>query len=92
MRHCEAFISVDNALMHFAAAMKVPKQLLIESMAFGPTLEPYRRPYFLVVLTQFPAEAGRTTAVAEVSQGIFETLGRLKRDAEEEEPVVVAAS
>ncbi len=53
-----------------------------------------RRPYFLVVLTQFPAEAGRTTAVAEVSQGIFETLGRLKRDVEDEaEPAVqVAAS
>ena len=44
-----------------------------------------RRPYFLVVLTQFPAEAGRTTAVAEVSHGLFETLGRLKRDVEEEE-------
>lgn len=52
-----------------------------------------RRPYFLVVLTQFPADVGRSTAVAEVSQGIFETLGRLKRDAEdEEEPVTVAAS
>jgi len=53
-----------------------------------------RRPYFLVVLTQFPAEAGRTTAVAEVSQGIFETLGRLKRDVEDEESpaATVAAS
>ncbi len=56
LRHCEAFISVDNALMHFAAAMKVPKQILIESMAFGPTLEPYRRPYFLV---ENPAVHGR---------------------------------
>jgi beta-lactamase class A len=51
-----------------------------------------RRPYFLVVLTQFPADVGRSTAVAEVSQGIFETLGRLKRDVEEEEPVEVAAT
>jgi beta-lactamase class A len=53
-----------------------------------------RRPYFLVVLTQFPAEAGRSTAVAEVSQGIFETLGKLKRDVEDEETPVaqVAAS
>lgn len=50
-----------------------------------------RRPYFLVVLTQFPADVGRSTAVAEVSQGIFETLGRLKRDVEDEEPVAVAA-
>jgi beta-lactamase class A len=53
-----------------------------------------RRPYFLVVLTQFPAEAGRSSAVAEVSQGIFETLGRLKRDVEDEDgpAVQVAAS
>ena len=48
MKHCEVFLSVDNAMMHFAAAMKVPKQVLIESMAFGPTLEPYGRPYRLV--------------------------------------------
>jgi beta-lactamase class A len=45
-----------------------------------------RRPYFLVVLTQFPAEVGRTSAVADVSQSIFESLGKLKRDAEDEEP------
>lgn len=56
MRHCEAFLSVDNAMMHFAAAMQVPKQVLIESMAFGPTLEPYNRPYRLV---QNPAVHGR---------------------------------
>ena len=56
MRHCEAFLSVDNAMMHFAAAMQVPKQVLIESMAFGPTLEPYNRPYRLV---KNPAVHGR---------------------------------
>ena len=48
LEKCKFFISVDNALMHLAAAMKVPKQILIESPTFGPTLEPYRRPYFLV--------------------------------------------
>src|SRR5206468_1434255 len=53
---CEFFISVDNALMHLAAAMKVPKQILIESPTFGPTLEPYRRPYLLV---ENPAVHGR---------------------------------
>jgi len=36
--------------------MKVPKQVLIESMAFGPTLEPYGRPYRLV---NNPAVHGR---------------------------------
>ena len=56
MQHCEAFLSVDNAMMHFAATMKVPKQVLIESMAFGPTLEPYGRPYRLV---KNPAVHGR---------------------------------
>ena len=56
MKHCEVFLSVDNAMMHFAAAMKVPKQIVIESMAFGPTLEPYGRPYKLVVN---PAVHGR---------------------------------
>lgn len=48
LKHCEAFLSVDNAMMHFAAAMQVPKQVLIESMAFGPTLEPYGQKYRLV--------------------------------------------
>jgi heptosyltransferase-2 len=56
LRHCEGFVSVDNALMHFAAAMKVPRQVLIESPTFGPTLEPYRRPY---VLVPNPAVHGR---------------------------------
>ena len=56
MKHCEVFVSVDNAMMHFAAAMKVPKQVLIESMTFGPTLEPYGRPYRLV---KNPAVHGR---------------------------------
>jgi len=38
-----------------------------------------RNPYFLVILTQFPAEAKRTAAVAEVSKDLFETLGSLPR-------------
>jgi len=33
-----------------------------------------RKPYVLVILTQFPAEAGRSTAVADVSRDIFTTL------------------
>lgn len=33
-----------------------------------------RRPYVLVVLTQFPAEMGRGTAVADVSRDIYNTL------------------
>jgi beta-lactamase class A len=34
-----------------------------------------RRPYVLVILTQFAAEQGRGTAVADVSRDIFNTLG-----------------
>jgi beta-lactamase class A len=41
-----------------------------------------RNPYFLVILTQFPAEARRSAAVAEVSKDLFETLGRLPRPSE----------
>jgi len=33
-----------------------------------------RKPYVLVILTQFPAEQGRGTAVADVSRDIFHTL------------------
>jgi beta-lactamase class A len=33
-----------------------------------------RRPYVLVILTEFPAEQGRGTAVADVSRDIFNTL------------------
>ncbi|HUG52033.1 MAG TPA: serine hydrolase [Vicinamibacteria bacterium] len=41
-----------------------------------------RNPYFLVVLTQFPAAAKKSGAVAEVSKDLFETLGRLPRASE----------
>jgi beta-lactamase class A len=36
-----------------------------------------RKPYVLVVLTQFPAETGRGTAVADVSRDIFATLSHM---------------
>jgi beta-lactamase class A len=36
-----------------------------------------RKPYVLVILTQFPAEAGRGTAVADVSRDIYNTLAGL---------------
>ena len=38
-----------------------------------------RRPFFLVVLTQFAEKRGRSTAVAEVSRDIFDNLARLTR-------------
>jgi heptosyltransferase-2 len=48
LAHCQAFLSVDTALMHLAAAMKVPRQIVIETPTFNKTIEPHRRPYVLV--------------------------------------------
>lgn len=53
---CQAFLSVDTALMHVAAAMKVPRQIVIETPTFNKTIEPHNRPYSLV---PNPAVKGR---------------------------------
>jgi ADP-heptose:LPS heptosyltransferase len=56
LRHCQVFLSVDNVFMHLAAAMKVPRQIVIESPTFNQTIEPYHRPFRLV---RNPMVAGR---------------------------------
>ena len=48
MRHCHAFLSVDTALMHLAAAMKVPNQIVIEAPTLNPTNVPYGNPFTVV--------------------------------------------
>jgi ADP-heptose:LPS heptosyltransferase len=53
---CHAFLSVDTALMHVAAAMKVPRQIVIETPTFNKTIEPHDRPYTLI---SNPAVKGR---------------------------------
>ena len=53
---CHAFLSVDTALMHVAAAMKVPQQIVIETPTFNKTIEPHARPYTLI---PNPAVKGR---------------------------------
>jgi heptosyltransferase-3 len=53
---CHAFLSIDSALMHLAAAAKVPHQYVIETATFNKTIEPYARPY---VLIPNPAVKGR---------------------------------
>ncbi len=53
---CESFLSVDTALMHVAATMKVPKQIVIETPTFNKTIEPHDRPYILI---PNPAVKGR---------------------------------
>lgn len=48
MRHCHAFLSVDTALMHLAAAMKVPNQIVIEAPTLNPTNYPHGNQFTLV--------------------------------------------
>lgn len=54
--HCDAFLSVDTALMHLAAAMKVPQQLVIEAPTLNPTNVPWQTNYRVI---PNPAVGGR---------------------------------
>jgi len=56
MQRCSAFLSVDTALMHLAAAVRTPNQIVIEAPTFGKTNEPYGNPFTLV---RNPAVGGR---------------------------------
>ena len=56
MKRCGAFLSVDTALMHLAAAMKAPNQIVIEAPTLNPTNLPYGNNFTLV---KNPAIAGR---------------------------------
>ncbi len=56
MKHCHGFASVDTALMHLAAAMKVPGQIVIEAPTLNPTNLPWRTPFTLI---RNPAVNGR---------------------------------
>ena len=53
---CHLFLSVDTALMHLAAAMKVPGQVVIETPTWNKPIEPYNQVFTLV---KNPAVAGR---------------------------------
>ena len=48
MKRCHAFLSVDTVLMHLAAAMKIPKQIIIEAPTLNATNLPYGNPFTLV--------------------------------------------
>ena len=56
MQKCTAFLSVDTALMHLAAAVKTPGQVVIEAPTLNKTNEPYGNRFTLV---KNPAVAGR---------------------------------
>jgi ADP-heptose:LPS heptosyltransferase len=53
---CTAFLSVDTALMHVAAAVKVRGQIVIETPTWNKPIEPFGNPFTLV---KNPAMAGR---------------------------------
>jgi len=48
LRHCAAFLSVDTALMHLAAAMKVANQIVIETPTWNKPIQPYNQPFTLI--------------------------------------------
>ena len=48
MKHCSAFLSVDTALMHIAAALKVPNQIVIEAPTLNTTNLPFGNRFTLV--------------------------------------------
>ena len=56
VKNCSAFLSVDTALMHVAAAMRVRGQVVIETPTWNKPIEPHGNPFSLV---KNPAVAGR---------------------------------
>jgi len=48
MKRCNAFLSVDTALMHVAAALKVKNQIVIEAPTLNATNLPYGNEFTLV--------------------------------------------
>lgn len=56
LQKCRAFLSVDTVLMHVAAAVKVPRQVVIETPTWNKPIEPYGQIFSLV---PNPGVAGR---------------------------------
>jgi ADP-heptose:LPS heptosyltransferase len=48
LKHCHAFLSVDTALMHLAAAIKVRNQIVVEAMTLNETNAPYGNTFTLI--------------------------------------------
>jgi len=48
IKRCDAFLSVDTALMHLAAAVKVPNQIVIEAPTLNPTNLPHGNRFTLI--------------------------------------------
>jgi len=48
IQHCQAFLSVDTSLMHVAAAVRVPGQVVIETPTLNPTVVPYGHAFTVI--------------------------------------------
>ena len=74
---CGAFLSVDTALMHVAAAMQVRGQVVIETPTWNKPIEPYANPF---VLVKNPAVAGRNLEFYRYDgRGIRGSPGQLRK-------------
>ncbi len=56
VKRCHAFLSVDTVFMHLAAAVRVPRQLVIETPTVNPPILPLRSDWTLI---PNPAVGGR---------------------------------
>jgi len=56
LKYCDTFLSVDTALMHLAATMRVRRQIVIETPTWNTPIEPCGNPFTLV---KNPAVGGR---------------------------------
>ena len=56
IQKCDVFLSVDTVLMHVAAAVKVPRQIVIETPTWNKPIEPFGQSFKLV---PNPGVAGR---------------------------------
>jgi heptosyltransferase-2 len=56
IQKCDVFLSVDTVLMHVAAAVKVPRQIVIETPTWNKPIEPFGQSFILV---PNPRVAGR---------------------------------
>ena len=48
IKKCDVFLSVDTVMMHLAAAMRVRRQVVIETPTWNPPIQPYGNPFTLI--------------------------------------------
>jgi ADP-heptose:LPS heptosyltransferase len=77
IQKCHVFLSVDTVLMHVAAAVEVPKQVVIETPTWNKPIEPFGQSF---VLVPNPRVAGRNLDFYRYDgQGIKGTTEEIQR-------------